>query len=318
MKPDLHIVLNCTNRKRVPDSGFPRLRDVTGDIQGRVGRWTARIDATAPTLDAADLYAGEYWRAGRDLMDAASLHFNTNLWVLSAGLGLINGRDRVCAYGATLGSSHPDSVIPPGLSGRSRDMRRAWWTAISTWPGPAHAGAPRTLGELAVAGREAVILVCAGPDYIDAVAVDLATASVALVEPSHLLVFASGPPKPGLESSWVQVPGRLRMQLGGSMTSTGPRTARAVIGAYSTAGRLTPGTARAIVNLLVGSAAPLPQYDRKRLDDQGITEWIISALQADRHATKSPALREFRDQGMACEQSRFGRLFDCAQRGVRE
>ena len=142
MKKSLHVVLSCTNRKRVSLASYPRLREVTGDAEERVERWTALIDSTVLATTTADLYLGEFWRLGLSLARSASAAFDTQLWVLSAGLGLINGDDGACAYGATFSSGHPDSVVGADRIGRSTETRRACWSALSAWSGAGRAGRP--------------------------------------------------------------------------------------------------------------------------------------------------------------------------------
>ena len=43
-----------------------------------------------------------------------------------------------------------------------------------------------------------------------------------------------------------------------------------------------------------------------------ILEWILDYLAEVPNGNKTAALRRFRDEGNACEQARFGRLFDHA------
>ena len=73
---------------------------------------------------------------------------------------------------------------------------------------------------------------------------------------------------------------------------------------------LEPQAARVVVASIVRSGDPLPRYERKRLDDDEVRAWIQSFLAASPEGTKSAALSEFRESGRACEQSRFGRLFE--------
>lgn len=311
MAMDLHIVLSCTNRKRVTSDSFPRLRDVLGDdVDLRVANWVERVCVEPKLTEAMQLYAGEYWRAGLDLATTASRYFRTQVWVLSAGLGLISATDRVPAYGATFASNHPDSVVSAGSSCPPSDARKAWWTALAAWHGPGQANDVRTVTELALRDSSSAIVVCAGRHYVTAVGQDLQEAFMSIGRAPRLMVYGSGVPELGLEPVWVSVPGRLRMRLGGSMASTGPRAAQATIEAYGPTGHLDATRARTFVRSLSDSAAPLPRLDRKRLDDQAIIDWIRSDFGAHPGATKSRALRRFRNDDLACEQSRFGRLFD--------
>ncbi len=316
MTNDIHLVLSCTNRKRAPEPDFPRLRDVSGDVEDRARAWSLAIDAATARVRAEDLYVGEYWRAGLGLAEAAKSKFRVHVWVLSAGLGLVPSSALVCAYSATLTGGHPDSVVQTGADGIPSLIRRRWWSALSTWAGPDN-GRPRTLADLANEDRSAAMVVVAGPDYVDAAADDLMCARDALAEPHQMLVLGSSEPRAEITECWVPVPGRLRTVLGGSMASTSPRAARAIIDSLSYGEPMRAERARDVVAALARTAPPLPLFDRKRMGDFEIAAWIADLIAADSTTTKSSALRSFREAGMACEQSRFCRLFDLTSRGAR-
>ncbi len=126
------------------------------------------------------------------------------------------------------------------------------------------------------------------------------------------MVFASGTPLAGLERCWITVPGRLRLTLGGSLSSTTLRAAIAVLAQLGTV-RPDVGRARSIVGTLAATAGELPNFDRRRQCDDMILEWILDHLAEAPNGTKTTALQRFRDEGNACEQARFGRLFDDAR-----
>jgi hypothetical protein len=309
---ELHIVLSCTNRKRTGAAAYPRLRDVVADdVESRAAAWISKIDRAWPIGAARDRYAGEYWRAGLNLATRAGRFSPTSTWVLSAGLGLINLDDEVPAYGATLAGSHEDSVVRVNDQRTAREVRRRWWSALSSWQGPVGPGRPRRVSDLARDG-EASIVVCAGPDYLTASAAELVEVSRDL-GPGRLLVFGSGGPEVGLESSWVRVPGQLRLRFGGSMSSTGVRVASAVVDEFSKSGEFDGDEARRLVASWCGTTSPLPRFERKKLSDRDIELWITSDVETHPGTVnKSVSLRRFRDEGLACEQSRFGRLYDRA------
>lgn len=151
-------------------------------------------------------------------------------------------------------------------------------------------------------------MVCVGRNYLDAVATDLIALAERLGDPERMMVFASGAPLAGLEECWVAVPGSLRLTLGGSLSSTNPRAAKAVVQELGTSPP-NAGEARRIVAALTATAGELPSLDRRRQQDDEILDWILDRLAEDPHTTKTTALRRLRDEGKACEQARFGRLF---------
>jgi hypothetical protein len=57
----------------------------------------------------------------------------------------------------------------------------------------------------------------------------------------------------------------------------------------------------------------LPKFDRESMDPEKIKVWIkkeIDSSSKDRRPAKSVLLRKFRDDGNACEQKKFGDLYN--------
>lgn len=311
MTPIQHIVLSCTNRKRISAVPGLRLRDFPfTDTQRRANAWIeAAAHANAP-IAAGDLYLGEYWRVGTGLARSAAVRGQTSLSVLSAGVGLVHTDQPIPSYGATFAQRHPDSVCTHQAETPSA-IRRQWWNALAAWPGPAAVRGARRLADLADTPG-ARLLVCAGPDYLDAVADDLRAAHTVLGD-DRLVVFTSTEPFEGLSEVWVRCPGQLRMRLGGSMASTTVRAARAVFEALGRGDSLNADVARRRVDSLLRNADPLPHFNRVPLSDREVIEWIRADAEANPNAAnKSAALRRLRTEGFACAQGRFGSLYPVA------
>ncbi len=93
------------------------------------------------------------------------------------------------------------------------------------------------------------------------------------------------------------------------MASTGIRAASAFIHDTARSGVLDGEHARQLVASWSAATLPLPRFDRKRLSDREIELWVTSDLKAhEGSVNKSISLRRLRDEGFACEQSRFGRI----------
>lgn len=311
MKPTQHVILSCTNRKRASTHAPVRLRDVpSGTVPDRAAMWIEAVSRQPASHRVRDLYLGEYWQAGLELAHAAAVRGETRVSVVSAGLGLVNAHDEVPTYAATFTAGHADSVCDRG---EPRAARREWWSEVANW---GRCGSARRLVELAETPR-AHLLVCAGPDYLDAVADDLREAHKVLGN-GRLVVVGSKEPLEGLSEVWVRCPGRLRMRLGGSMASTGVRTARVLVEAAGDRGVLDAERGNEIVAGLLNDAAPLPRFERARMSDAEVCEWIQRDKAAHPgSANKSASLQRLREQDRACEQARFGRLYDLTRAAKR-
>lgn len=309
-----HVILSCTNRKRTTAGDPIRLRDIpVGDAATRATRWIEAISRAQSAEIVEALYAGEYWQAGTALSRAAGSLGPVTTSVLSAGLGLVHSDDCVPAYSATFATGHEDSVC---TGGDVSTTRRRWWSDLTEWQGPSRSGSARSLAEAATSPG-AHFLVCAGPDYLDAVADDLRMAHKVLGD-SRLVVVASGAPLEGLSEVWVRCPGRLRMRVGGSMGSTGVRVARLLLESLGRASDFDAQVMREFVADLLDDTPPLPRYARARMSDDAVREWIVDDRAAHPGAAnKSAAIRRLREQGLACEQGRFGRIYEAVGASVR-
>ncbi len=308
----LHLILSCTARKRGSEPGYPQLRSVgRAPTSDRVQQWATLLSAASRRYVAADLYAGEYWFTGKELVARAASARQLRVSVVSAGLGLIGIEDKVPMYGATFAARHPDSVLATMSAVVHSQGRRQWWEELTRAEILGRRG-PQRVVEIEECGSDTSVMVCLGRNYLEAVAADLEALIERLGDPQKVMVFASGAPLPGLEESWVPVSGGLRLILGGTSSSTTLRSAKAVL---EELGELSPTVdeARVIVARLAAEAGDLPSFDRRRQGDDMILNWILDHLTENPNAAKTTALRHFRDGGLACEQARFGRLFDKAR-----
>src|SRR5437868_1959469 len=113
MKSDLHILVSCTDRKRAAVSEELCLRTVPAKpIEERAKAWWLRITRhRGQAIPAMDLYAGDHWSVVRALPELAQRNsLKANLWVISAGYGLVPATACLLPYSATFAGNHPDTV----------------------------------------------------------------------------------------------------------------------------------------------------------------------------------------------------------------
>jgi hypothetical protein len=298
----IHVVVTCSNRKRlrVPPSlaarNLPELPTAR-----RANEWIIRLENTdAPLIGALDLYAGEHWSVVRSLpplgMDART---PAGLWILSAGYGLISAEARIRPYGATFSSGHADTV-------GSNGSRRHWWKSLARWAGP-EPGVPRSLEQLAEQDPNATILMAVSPPYLDACSDDVTSAVRALRTPAQLLMVCIGASRTTMPEHMLPGDARLQHVLGGTRQALNVRVLAHLLREHR--GPLTREAASdALYDLLVRQPA-LVQHDRQRCSDTEVANYIRTHLRTDPSLTHSRLLRQFRNEGNACEQSRFASLF---------
>jgi len=297
-------VVTCANRKTQPVPGTLRLRQVAGPTPAaRASAWIQELEGSAAsTLPARELYAGEHWQIARELEAAALVAgLDAGLWVCSAGYGLVSVDAPLRPYAATFTPGHPDSVST------QPHHRSQWWAALAGWPGPA-AGAPRTLRDLAGREPHAILLVALSATYLAACADDILGAGTELASPAHLTVISVGARTSGpLTRHLAPASARLQPALGGTRQSLNARILAQLL--RHPAGALTYPQIRQVLEGKLAIAPPLTRYARALRTDTQVATFIRRQLAADPGATASRLLREFRDRGYACEQSRFATIY---------
>ncbi|HBM2606717.1 hypothetical protein K9J15_24380 [Enterobacter cloacae] len=179
---NVHLIVTCTRRKTVPagDAVFPDERDV----ERAYGLWLERLAQArrgSPSMTAGELYTGQHWSRAA----AAAKRTGAELWVISAGLGLLHVSDAVVPYEATF-SSMPFS------------HSRLWESLTACPPAERRYASLRALMQARPDDR---FVVAASPVYLRAVEADLLAGRDALRTPEQLQVVTSKGYQGGLKDS---------------------------------------------------------------------------------------------------------------------
>lgn len=294
MPQKLTILVTCTDRKvAVPDPTRMVRNLPPGSIEQRAETWAAALTSSPDRTPLSRLYQGETWTQVSHLVDAASaVGYDARVVVASAGLGLRSWDHMAPAYAATFAPGHEDSV------GTTTDQSRDWWAAIG-------AVAPGTAPVLG--GPMMWVL---SQSYGRVIAADLLAHS----NPTDLLVFGGSDDVPAS----VRIPANkaLRRPLGGTATSLNLKTAIRWLKLSGTDGAFATST-RERWNSWVARTEHRESYDRQRMTDAAVVDFVQALRRSDPYLSKTRALRLLRQAGLACEQRRFGVLFAQAQVGVR-
>ena len=309
MNNRLIVLTNCSERKR--DGGNSQhLSAYKGSLGQKARRWCNLLARpSSDRIPAIERYQGDHWTASlRLLRKAEKAGWETDLWVASAGYGLIPAHAPILPYAATFAGNHPDSVAA-GTSYFPKEASRQWWSYLSEWEGPM-AGSPRTLEDLAAQYPEAAWLVLMSPTYLEALTEDLLAARGEMTHPDRLLVVsgAPGPSDPKLVPHWVPSLEICRGVLGGSCSSLNARVAGHVASSYSP-DQWTSEVIQPQMNLWMAGLDPIERPARKAISDADALAFIRKRTRQLGRTSHTALLRELRDQGIACEQKRFKALF---------
>ncbi|EPK7533850.1 DUF6884 domain-containing protein [Klebsiella pneumoniae] len=166
---NIHLIVTCTRRKTVAagDAIFPDEREV----ERAYGIWQERLAQArrgSPPMTAGELYTGQHWSRAA----ATAARNGAEMWVISAGLGLLHASDPVVPYEATF-SSMPF-------------CHRTHWERLTTRP--LSERRCTSLKTLMQARPDDRFVVAASPVYLRAVESDLLAGRGALTTPEQLQV----------------------------------------------------------------------------------------------------------------------------------
>jgi hypothetical protein len=308
--PPIRVVVTCSERKTRPVPQSLHVRTLMGgQNEERCGVWTTRLDdATVLPLPAYDLYCGDHWSVAKSLVAGAQRR--VELWVASAGYGLVPASAPLKPYAATFTRRHPDSVVPvTGI--REPSQVAQWWSALSRWTGPSP-GSSRSITQLAASAPGASLVVVASAAYLAAMSDDLIAARAELTNQDTMAVVCVG--APSTAAVWnmiIPADARLQFVLGGARQSLNVRLARYIL--EKQRGRVHFSTACDTVDEMMRALPPPAQFNRATQSDHDVLRFIRRERLQTPNVSCSKLLRTFRDQGFACEQHRFGGLFNAVQ-----
>ncbi len=306
----VRVVVTCADRKAMDPRSDLKLGTYAKTLGTRASRWISRLDSPkSDRLEAKNLYQGEHWSVVRQITDTASeFGCTAEVWVVSAGYGLVPLTAPLESYSATFSPRSGDSVAQGELKKNSSRTNRAWWNYLINWQGPLGKH-PRSLADLARQDASAPMIVALSKTYLQAVRDDLVAAVAVMDGDADLMLVSTGTPPEGLEEVQLPCDARLVATLGGTRTSLNARVAKLII---QTSGRHAFDSAkvRRILQRDLDRSKDIPRYDhRERKTDFALREMIRTRLRQG-HCSRTSLLREIRDSGFACEQKRFGLLYD--------
>jgi hypothetical protein len=238
---------------------------------------------------------------------AASIGIEMELWVVSAGYGLIGQFDLLKPYAAAFSQGQVDSVAPTLQGSTRRRAIREWWNELSHWP--RLRGSVRSLEDLARKDPEAPMLVALSAPYLDAVMDDLLGARREVAHPNLLLVVSAGVKcAGGLAENVLPATASLQHAVGGSLHSLNVRIARWIL-SRSRSHRFERRLIERQLRGLAVRSAPEGARTGQRVSDSDVKAFVRERLGVGRPASRSALLRQLRRAGKSCEQARFNRIF---------
>jgi len=323
----VNAVVTCTNRKSKVVEDCLRLRNFSGKaIKDVLPRWVERLEEKAVDRYPADsLYQGEHWSVAKTIPSIAQKGgFRVRLWVLSAGYGLVRIGSDLRPYSATFSTGSPDSLTRFGPGSTAE-----WWDRLCRVR-ELGGSKIRSLEELAAKHKDDPLLIAASEPYLIAIKNDLARATPRLASADLLSVVSAGlRTRPGANGSFLPCDSRFQVYFaeeapkqgsligdnpslegGGSKQALNARILQLILKKYLKKGGPTQLKSPALAEWLrtLMEPLPFPKLEKRRTHtDTQVKEWIMENLDT---GSRSALHRRFRDEGRACEQTRFKKLHE--------
>jgi hypothetical protein len=293
------VITICTFRKRARPQFGSTPAALSIDTQDIVqSAWIERVRTLPADTEAGILYAGR----GFSLAAQAAKVAKAPLYVLSAGLGLVPARRRVPLYGLTVSAGHSESVATRVTGDFDA---AAWFSGLLSSP-----LSDKWLDAIGpTSGR---ILIALTRPYAQMVGDSLSALGPEILVRLRIFGVSLAPVLPAaLHPALAPYDGRLDAIFPGTRADFSQRALHHFVGLAADDGEQgRDADYAAVANALDKVTAPA-RPRRPRRTDADILEMIRARLPSQMGVAR--ILRALRDEeGVACEQSRFSRLYRTA------
>lgn len=324
-----HFIVTCVSQKKTKESHSildPQIS--SGSLDEVFAQWQALLkQSKIKKKKAIQLYNGGLWGA---LLDAWGIINgrveDAHLWVMSAGHGLISAEEKIVPYDITF--QDPRDGIPSilakvnfksGPAARQKVLQK-WWEKLSDARTEGPTSLESILGGLSANDYALVIL---GKGYLDAVYPDLQKGLKACAHRDHIAVISNNVDDPvakRLGENWLFADGRLVNLPNSNNTLVNAKIAHKLLYHMFEEKGGMPWWSLDHFNVYLkelGSGLPkLIKHDRTPSSDEEVKNYIRDSLRKT-DATFSKLHRAYRDEGRACEYTRFRGLYKAVKEELR-
>jgi hypothetical protein len=122
------VIAACSNRKKIEPARILRAASVPeGALLAVASSWTGRVRAATKRVRADALYCGRSFVEAK----AAARRLGADFYIVSAGLGLVRESAKIPPYSATIVGSSRDNVLGRISDGKGAPALAEWWRALT-------------------------------------------------------------------------------------------------------------------------------------------------------------------------------------------
>jgi len=297
--PRICLVVACSQRKRLPAPRELQLASIVSVPEERVAEWRKRLQQVdAPYKRAEDLYVGDHWHSAREAYRLTRRYSGrTELWVISAGYGLIPASKLIKPYSATFATRAADSVWRGMSDGDRRKRLQQWWSALPH---------ERSLSDLLAPKEDGAVVLVAGAAYLTAIDADLEKALDRGTSDERISIISAGTRR---NDVCLPVSGRFREALRGTDSALNARLL-ALLAREAEVHRFDRSAMAAMLNGMASHSPATTRSTGTPLSDEQVADRVRAIRRALPDISRTKALRALRGSGLACEQKRFASIWD--------
>lgn len=321
-----HYIITCVSQKRARKSHSildPEIRN--GTLDAVFKQWNnLLLNSSLRKRKAIALYKGQLWDAFLDGWGIINNQLkNSQLWILSAGYGLIKSDQKIVPYDITFQESRNGSPSvqykvesKDGMPSR-RDIIQGWWRLLTCNSSSNH---PSIMSLTKNAKKDDFFFLVLGKDYLDAVFLDISSAIRNSNYPENITVLSNNVNDPlakKLGEQWLYADSRLVNLTGSNNTTVNAKIAKELLWHmfHEKSGLRwwSFSNFNAYLKEVSSNLPDVKKHNRESNTDEEIKAYITKAVKYNDIAFTN-LHRSFRDSGKACEYSRFQSLYKQVKR----
>ena len=123
-KQPIHFITSCTKSKAVKYGKALALSECSEHPGFGPSSWLCELSKREKQGPALEVYVGDHWSVSKDIL----VNYAQDLWVISAGYGLINAQKTIASYDATFSTGDRNSISNNlGFDSHPKEQNKAWW-----------------------------------------------------------------------------------------------------------------------------------------------------------------------------------------------
>lgn len=308
--PHINLITTCSNSKEKTNktlrlNSIKHKYDSLHELALSWSKHIAEFMQNNTSIEAISLYKGSHWANALKAIN----NKDVDLWVASAGLGLLNANDYAVNYQATFTPGSDDSIPAYGLT--NKESSRLWWSYLCDIENKY--SRCTSIAKLMGSKSDDIFIVAGSNIYINAILDDLIKGANFLSNPQKQLVIITSTAELFIEnniiSSCFLSSSKLMLPwLQCNATSLNISLANKFITLLKEH-EFDCCFTKKIIDDKHKSIPVTVKVDKMKCTDEYLRTYILSELTCDSKMSATKCLTKLRNAGICAEERRFRNVF---------